>query len=265
MKRSFLLFLMFACFLFPAVVFAQTARIIGARGNVQVKKSAQLEWQKAKIDMMLEKNSQVQTQARSSCTITFDEGFKKIITIQENTEITLESVMPGNVFLPKGRVFTLIENLGPEEKFQVRTPTAIAGARGTGWLTGHQNGNTTANCFENTIFVAGLSPSGDVTGEEEVSNGFGINVGPEGNLGGIHPLGGSDYEQWDNFINYTDNLIDEGEDEDPGEDYTFPGEFRDEQRQDLKDFTGQGSHSSGSHESRSGSGTGDDHYKDVGR
>ncbi|MFA5157180.1 MAG: FecR domain-containing protein [Candidatus Omnitrophota bacterium] len=238
MKRIFV-FIIAVSFLLvlPMALFAQTAKVIDRRGQVMVKKEAGLEWEKVKLNMVLNDGAEVETKARSECILAFDEEPTNIVSVKENTKIKIESVKPGNIFLPQGRVFALVENLAKEEKFQVRTPTAIAGARGTGWVTGFNNGNTNAECFENTIFVQGLDENGNPTGEQNIGNGFGIDVGPGGDFGQPRQLGGRDFDTWDNFTDTVDFVIEKGGEENDDEGLGIE-EFglHDEQRQDYRDL-----------------------------
>jgi hypothetical protein len=80
----------------------------------------------------LDKNTQLKTDRLSECSITFDAELKNILTIKENSQFRLESTKPAQAFLAQGRVFALIENVTQIEKFELRTPIAIAGVRGRG-------------------------------------------------------------------------------------------------------------------------------------
>ncbi|MEK7849389.1 MAG: hypothetical protein AAB213_01000, partial [Candidatus Omnitrophota bacterium] len=118
----------------------------------------------------------------------------------------LENIKPGNIFLPEGRVFSLIKNLSKAEKFQIRTPTAIAGARGTSWATGFHGGQANVACFSDTAFVDGLDASGQVTGERDLPSGFSVDVGEGGVFGDISPLSDADNRQGSEFVQYSQGL-----------------------------------------------------------
>jgi hypothetical protein len=177
--------------------FAQVAKIIDIKGDVTIKKDAKSNWQKAKLDILLNKDSQVKTGTKSECTIAFDEELMNVLTIKEKTTVTLESIMPGRVYLPAGRVFALIDNLAKAEEFQVRTPTAIAGARGTGWSTSSGSSGSSVSSFDDTVYVQGLDPNGNVTSEEDLSDGYGLDIGSDGNLGDIFELTDNDLRDWE--------------------------------------------------------------------
>ncbi|OIO35934.1 MAG: hypothetical protein AUJ74_04410 [Candidatus Omnitrophica bacterium CG1_02_44_16] len=248
MKKLFMFFGITQLLLFPGLLFAQTAKVIDVQGQVLVKEeAASSAWGKAKINMFLKKDAEIQTKAGARCTLAFDEEQKNILTVQENTIIKLENIKPGNIFLPEGRVFSLIKNLSKAEKFQIRTPTAIAGARGTIWATGFQGGLTNVACFSETAFVDGVDASGNVTGEQDLPCGFSVGVGEGGVFGDISPLSDADNRQGSEFIQYSSGLgtgagqeggaqgEDQAGDEQPGtEQDAFQG-LQQEQQGDLGD------------------------------
>jgi hypothetical protein len=206
MKKIFMLFGIIQLLWFPGLALAQTAKVVDVQGQVLVKKEVSASWNEAKINMLLKKDAQVQTKAGARCTLAFDEEHKNILTVQENSLIKLENIKPGNIFLPEGRVFSLIKNLSKAEKFQIRTPTAIAGARGTGWATGFLGGLTNVACFSDTAFVNGLDESGQVTEERDLPSGFSVGVGEGGVFGDMSPLSDADNRQGSEFIQYSQGL-----------------------------------------------------------
>jgi hypothetical protein len=208
-RRIFVFIFLFLLIASP--LFAQTARIIDIKGKVFVKSNAGATWQVALVNMSLEKNTEVKTEADSSCTLAFDKGLKNIVTLKQNSLIRINSIMPGDIFLPEGRVFSLIKNLPKGEQFQVRTPTAIAGARGTGWITHSHNRVTGVFCFEDAVFIQGLDNSGGSVGGVVLSSGNGINVGQGGTFSETFPLGGSENSEWSDYTNSLGLIISEAE------------------------------------------------------
>lgn len=249
MKRVLLVFILGSLLICPACLFAQTATIIDVKGEVLVKKNAATDWQDARKNVSLDKAAQIQTKAGAECVLAFDKDMKNIVTVKENTLARVDSVKPGNLYLSSGRVFTLVSNLKQIEKFQVRTPTAVAGARGTGWATGFSGGDSSVACFEDTVFVQGLDPSGNVTDEQDLESGFGLEVGAGGRMGDTFELSGSDRSEWNDFSDTVNNLTggnttDEGPDEtgdrgafmdlrDEGRD-TYREEIAQEQREEIE-------------------------------
>lgn len=207
MKKLWIFFIFFQMLLFPACLFAQTAKIIDVKGKVLVKSELSYDWKKAKINMLLDKNAEVQTKEASKCTLAFDEGLKNILTVEEKSHIKIENVKPGSILLPEGRVFTLIGNLAKPEEFQIRTPTAIAGARGTCWAAGYNDRKTNVECFDDVVFVVGLDAAGNPTGEKDLSSGFGMDIGEPGMAGGAYVLGAGELNQGKDYMSYVARLI----------------------------------------------------------
>lgn len=205
MKRIFTAFT-FAIFSFlPLLVFAQTAVILDLKGDVLVKEGASSKWGAAEKGMLLKDGDALKTGAQAECTLAFDEKKKNIISLKGDSQIKIDSVSPGNIYLPEGRVFSIIKNLQKGEKFEIRTPTAIAGARGTGWFS-DAHGESNFACFQDTIYVQGLDNQGNSTGEEDVDSGFGIDVEEDGSFGETFALGDADYREWNDFSNQAENL-----------------------------------------------------------
>jgi len=124
--------------------------------------------------------------------LAFDKEMKNIFKIGENSQITIEDVN-GGVFLKRGRVFSLVDNAPKGQKFEVRTPVAIAGARGTGWITYHSGMKSKVLVFEKTVTVEGKD------GKKDITVGFGIIINPDGTLGDVFPLSEADWAAWKNF------------------------------------------------------------------
>ncbi len=78
--KKILLFFTFFLFMLSVVAFTQAAKIIEVKGDVQVKKEAKSEWEKAKMDIFLDKQAEIKTGGASECTLTFDGELKNILT-----------------------------------------------------------------------------------------------------------------------------------------------------------------------------------------
>ncbi|MEM7816752.1 MAG: FecR domain-containing protein, partial [Candidatus Aenigmatarchaeota archaeon] len=183
MKR-FYIFLVFGIFLIFLNSFSQTTiRIIDIKGEVLVKISPTQPWEKARVNMPLNKETEIQTKINSECTIGFDTDLRNVLTLKENSQVKVEEILPAKVFLSKGRVFSLIKDVASLKEFKVRTPVAIAGVKGTGFSMENTDSGSVIKCFEDEVDVTGLDNQGNPTQEAELLSGFGINVDLEGNLG----------------------------------------------------------------------------------
>lgn len=224
MKKLLMLLGVMQLFWLPGIVFAQTAKVVDVQGEVLVKNTVSASWDAAKINMLLSKDAEIQTKAGARCTMAFDEELKNILTVQENSHIKLDNIKPGNVFLSQGRVFSLIKNLPKTEKFQIRTPTAIAGARGTGWSTSFENGKTAAFVFEDRVLIEGTNDLGEPICEKEIDNGYGIEISRGCVMGDVFPLDDAHKREWNGFVNNIQVIVegfrppggDEPDDNPPG-------------------------------------------------
>lgn len=206
--RKWFVFFMIQMLITPSA-FSQVAKIVDMHGNVQVRLQTQQTspepWRRPRLDMYLNEDAEIKTGKNSDCTIAFDEDLENVLTIKENSSVTIKSISPGEVYLPKGRVFSLIEDLAKIQAFQVRTPTAIAGVRGTGDSVETDNQNTTVKCFEGVTGVEGTG-SGSPGEEKELSGGSGVTIGSDGSMGAPFELGDEDYNEWDDYRYYIDGL-----------------------------------------------------------
>jgi len=243
MKKCILLFLSFQLFLCFSL-YAQVAKIIDLKGTVKIKKDLNTRWEKAKVNTYLNKQDQIKTGNWAECTITFDEELKNILTIKENSNVTLEGLKPGKVYLPRGRVFSLIDDLAKIEGFQVRTPTAIIGVRGTGDSVESGIHGTKVKCFQGKVNVGGQDDQGNGTGNQDLTQGLGIGVDLAGLLSKFFDLTGGDWDDWNDFLKYVQRLKSKPEANDSGRPLGDSGhdigdsfgDLRDEQRDDFKDL-----------------------------
>jgi hypothetical protein len=186
-------------FIFVIGASAEDITIIGIKGKVLVRHRAIAPWKRAKLGQVLYKDCELKTKRASECTLSFGEGQRKTMNIKQNSHIKIADVLGQTIELSKGRVFSLIEKLDKAETFRVKTPTAIAGARGTGLGVVFDGAMTSAFCFEGTIFVEGFDPQGNSTGEKDVGEGFKVDVFEDGEISDLLPLSDEDSRDWDEF------------------------------------------------------------------
>lgn len=209
MRVFFLGIMLMHCFSFTA--FSQQAKIIEVHNEVNVKIHGGSRWAKAKVDTYLGREAEIKTGTGAKCMLAFDEQLKNIVTIGENSQIRLENIQPSVLFLPRGRVFSLIEDIAKIQEFRVRTPVAIAGVRGTGdFIESTQNG-TTIKCFEGKIYAQLFDYQGNGLIERTVFEGLGVHIDASGQLGEMFFLDEHDYDVWNNFRNeLTDSRAERG-------------------------------------------------------
>lgn len=199
MKTVFSVFLI--VFLLAVSVFdadsqaARVAEIIYVSGAVRIKTSASPDWVDAQEGMIIKEGDIVKTGDGSSAELAFGEELDNIINVFPNSQLVISSMNPGLVRLEEGRVFSLIKKLSKGSRFEVRTPTAVAGARGTGWGTGLLNDITQVEAFEKSVYVAGLGENNKLSGLRDMPEGFGTSVA-KGGPGEFLRLSGEQMLSW---------------------------------------------------------------------
>lgn len=204
MKGILVLFIFLLALLISVPAFAQIAKIVDIKGDVLVKETPAIDWARAKLNMLLNKDAEIKTEQNSECTLAFDEQLKNVLTLKEKSHIKIENIVPAKISLPEGRVFSIIKDLAKVEKFEIKTPTATAGARGSGMSIGSEEKSTSVMCFEHAAYVIGMDSAGNPTGEKDISSGYGLNVEEGGVLGDVFELTNRDYEQWNSFVDNVD-------------------------------------------------------------
>lgn len=238
MKKILSGLIFLGAFFFVTCAFAQTVKIVDLQGDVTVQKVSQGKWEKAKSGMLLDKDAQIKTGNSSKCLLAFDNGLENVIELKENSQIKIESIFPGRVFLPAGRVFALIDSLSKTQEFQVRTPTAIAGARGTGWLTSYVNNNTLILCFDDQVYIQGFNQQGNLVDHRDLTAGLGVNIGLDGVLGQFFQPSPGDYANWNAFessVGEQRNSL--GQDDDFNGNSDSFSDFKEEQKEDYSQET----------------------------
>lgn len=128
-----ILIIAFLALLMPAVL-AQaelSVEISEVSGKVMVLISGETSWKNAKDGMFLHSGDSLKTYDNSSAEIAFNAGKKNIVKIQPNTYVVLKLEKNRKLELIDGEVFCLIRNLPAGSAFEVHTPIAVCGARGT--------------------------------------------------------------------------------------------------------------------------------------
>lgn len=109
------------------------------KGNVEVKK-AQNAWQKAKVGSILHEMDELRTQKGGYAEILLDDGGSTgNLEVKENTHLRLSAMNWLNqgdekktmIDVAAGKVKVYANQLKGDSKFEVNTPTAVLGIRGT--------------------------------------------------------------------------------------------------------------------------------------
>ncbi len=175
---------------------AHVAELIYMKGAVKIKAVNAADWVNAQVGMALKQGDVIKTEDGAGAELAFGEGLKNVINVFPNSQLIISSFEPGLVKLESGRIFSLIKKLDKGSTFEVRTPTAVAGARGTGWGTYVNNGNTEISGFEHSIYAAGLKADGTLVDLKNITEGWKILVAAGQGPGGLLRLSREDMAAW---------------------------------------------------------------------
>ena len=134
----------------------EAAKIIYLKGQVKIQHPGDDFWILAKRGMIVGDKDKIKTFVGSEVEIALDSTLKNIIKVEPNTEIILEELKGRRLYMPKGKLLSLIEALPPNSSFEIKTPTAIAGVRGCGISVDTDGQKTNVKCFEDKVYVWGI-------------------------------------------------------------------------------------------------------------
>jgi hypothetical protein len=136
----------------------EDAVILDLKGDVDVKLTPSARWANAKVGMVLSKSSELRTGRNSWVEVGFELGYgnENVIRLQGDSTLKFTQTGPARLNLLKGELRTLVQGLSGGSTFEVRTPTAVCGARGTGWDTNTDGKKTTVDTYENKVSFSPL-------------------------------------------------------------------------------------------------------------
>ena len=176
MKKSafgVILLAMFFVVSFVSILWA--AVITNMEGNVQVQSAADKSWTKAKVGTTVNIGDGIQTARGSMADVDLDSTGKNKIRIEESTLIVINSTNAADINklnLSHGKIFANVEEVKAGLGFEVTTPSAVAGVRGTGWSVESSDRRDEVATFKDSVFVRSMDQQGKVIDEVTVPEGF---------------------------------------------------------------------------------------------
>lgn len=190
--RIVLLFSMLWVFILVGSAFAAEGGSIGKvssfYGDVKVLHRGEPDWVVAKLGLEIFQYDTIRTEMKSKVRITFEDG--SLLNLSEDTTLeikehvyTPEEERRSSLFaMAQGKVRAFCQKFAGEgSSFQVETPTAVIGIRGTHfiiWVV--SNELTTVICLEDEVFVRNADDKvpGEVVLEENQMTKVGLGVPP---------------------------------------------------------------------------------------
>ena len=189
-------------------------KIVYSENNVSVSSDGQ-NWLAAHSEMSVAEGSHIKTAEASYCDVALDKSLKNIISLGPNSDIVVGEALK-QVKISKGRVFAELKALPAGSQFEVVTPQAIAGVRGTAWES-IVDMITQFVVQDNSIFVQGIGSEGQVTGENDVPAGSSITVNEQGLLGAVAMAAQADLNRMDSWSDRIEHSVGTYQQEHPNE------------------------------------------------
>ena len=134
--------------------------IVSISGSVEVLLSGETKSITAEADMFLQAGDKVKTGRNSYVEVAFDEDAENLVRLNSDASAVFTLKDDEKIELIEGEVFAIINKLKKEEKFEIRTPTAIAGVRGTEWVTKVSQEGTDVEAINGSPYVKGFESDG---------------------------------------------------------------------------------------------------------
>ncbi|MDD4879050.1 MAG: FecR family protein [Candidatus Omnitrophica bacterium] len=219
-------FLFFNSPLLCAKELEREARVIFVKGDAKVQKAGKAEWLSAKKGMLLADGDTARTGKEAAIEISFDNENKNLVRLEEDSTLILRGKMLKQIELPQGRIRSLVKKLDKETSFEIKTPTIIAGARGSGWDVSTAEKRDNVRAFEDEIFVQAYGQDGKLIKEVLVREGWEVIIDRFQAPGELIELSDKDRQDWNSWRDdLNDRLQAGGAKED-----SKPGEFNDIQQ-----------------------------------
>ena len=175
-------------------------------GQVQVKKAGETEWSAARPNMILSENDQIRVLVKSRAELILDN--QSVLRLSENTWLTMQKLEEdaatrketASMRLSLGKLWTRTAKLfNPSSRYDVTTPTAIAGVTGTVYqVRVAEDKSTNIQVFQGAVNVYNPFPPGRPS-----PPGQGTQVGPPQEVTGPGEVPGPaviSREEWTRII-----------------------------------------------------------------
>ena len=199
MRKGILFVLVWLFTLAGFFSFVYAAQIVDVVGKAQIQPASSTSWRSAKTGMKVSIGDKIRTARRSEVRVALDEQKKSFISIEELTMVILNSTIPGEINkfdLSKGKLYVKAEKVKAGATFEVATPSAVAGVRGTAWSVESNADGDIVSVFESSVFVKAFDKMKRLISEVTVPEGFKIFIERFGPPGELLPLTDKEHGSW---------------------------------------------------------------------
>ena len=196
-------FLMLSVALILSISFAYSdkAEIISIEGDVRVLPKGWIDWIKADIGMSLRKGDRLKTGPDSECNLVFDRRRKNSVGILENSDVIILLKDKEKIEIIDASIYARLLDIPIGSEFEIKTPTAVCGARGTGLGVKGDKESTEASAYKNDIYVT--NEAGEKKG---IKQGFKRNIDKFGRISKEIIARAEDMEKFNSWSSGADRI-----------------------------------------------------------
>lgn len=133
--------------------YEEKVEVIAKDGDVKVLPTGETEWITVRIGMTLKKGDRMKTGPVSSCGISFDDAKQNVVGVLENSDVIILLNGSEKIELIDADIYATLSAIPKGEAFEVRTPVAVCGARGTGLGAKGNKDGVEATAYKKGIYV----------------------------------------------------------------------------------------------------------------
>lgn len=177
----------------------QAAEIGYIQGRVEVQTSQDKTWKAAEEGMTLNIGDSVRTARRSKTDIVLDQANKQVIRLEQLTMVILNSTQADKINkldLSEGKIYAEVAQVGAGMSFEVTTPSAVAGVRGTGWSVASSGNRDTVSVFKDSVNVQSFDANRSLLSNIVVNEGFKTDIDRFGAAGELTKLAPNEMREW---------------------------------------------------------------------
>jgi hypothetical protein len=166
--------------IFAVMMPSRAAVLIHVEGNVQVQPPGDEGWKKAEDGMQVNIGDSIRTARHSKADIALDAEKKNIIALGEKTLVVLNSASADTIDrldLSRGKVYSNMEGIKSGLSFEVNTPSAVAGVRGSSYMVYAEKDEDEVSAYKDTVFIKAFDADKNQISEIMLPEGFKTFIG----------------------------------------------------------------------------------------
>jgi hypothetical protein len=168
-KKLIFLFSASLAALLIGLVQAEEVELTSLSGEAEIMLSGESSYATAEEGMKLEAGDSIRTPSGSSVELSFNDDNTNLVRLSENTQAHILLENEEKIYMASGEIFSSVSNLRGGS-FEIRTPTAVSGARGTDWVTSVTSEGTEIEAIDSQPYVRHMESNGSFSRQITVIN-----------------------------------------------------------------------------------------------